>query len=200
MKYLGSQILETERTLLRPTIETDLYILWKILGNKEVSKYYLVGKYNTNWLDEKKWQYKKLERALNKDVFQWTILLKETNEPIGQICCQSILEKPDYIRDLGWFIDKPFQGKGIGTEVSKKLVDYMFKEVGIEKIETCAAITNTASWRLMEKMNFNKTDKTVRIKYTFLENEEECICYEITRDEYLEYSKSIYKNKKIKEI
>ena len=85
MKYLGSQILETERTLLRPTIETDLYILWKILGNKEVSKYYLVGKYNTNWLDEKKWQYKKLERALNKDVFQWTILLKETNEPIGQI-------------------------------------------------------------------------------------------------------------------
>lgn len=51
MKYLGSQILETERTLLKPTIETDLYILWKILGNKEVSKYYLVGKYNTNWLD-----------------------------------------------------------------------------------------------------------------------------------------------------
>ena len=181
MKYLGSQILETERTLLRPTIETDLYILWKILGNKEVSKYYLVGKYNTNWLDEKKWQYKKLERALNKDVFQWTILLKETN-------------------DLGWFIDKPFQGKGIGTEVSKKVVDYMFKEVGINKIETCAAITNPASWRLMEKMNFNKTDKTVKIKYTFLENEEECICYEITRDEYLEYSKSIYKNKKIKEI
>ena len=36
MKYLGSQILETERTLLRTTIETDLYILWKILGNKEV--------------------------------------------------------------------------------------------------------------------------------------------------------------------
>ena len=29
MKYLGSQILETERTILRPTIETDLYILWK---------------------------------------------------------------------------------------------------------------------------------------------------------------------------
>lgn len=52
----------------------------------------------------------------------------------------------------------------------------------------------------MEKMNFNKTGKTVKIKYTFLENEEKCICYEIKRDEYLEYSKSIYKNKKIKEI
>ena len=33
MKYLGSQILETERTLLRPTIETDLYILWKIFDD-----------------------------------------------------------------------------------------------------------------------------------------------------------------------
>ena len=30
MKYLGSQILETERTLLRPTIETDLYIMENI--------------------------------------------------------------------------------------------------------------------------------------------------------------------------
>ena len=109
--------------------------------------------------------------------------------PLDKYDVKAFLKKPDYIRDLGWFIDKPFQEKGIGTEVSKKVADYMFKEVGIDKIETWAAITNPASWRLMEKINFNKTDKTVKIKYTFLENEEECICYEITRDEYLEYLK-----------
>ena len=185
MKYLGSKIIETERTKLRPTIESDLITLWKMLGDKELSKYYLVGKYNEDWEQEKKWQYKKLENALNMNVFQWTIVLKETGEVIGQICCQNIIDKPDNIRDLGWFIDRKYQGKGLGSEVSKAVVDYMFEEVEIDKIETSAAVINPASWKLMEKMNFNKTGKFINTKYTFLNEEVKCVCYEITRDEYL---------------
>ena len=164
MKYLGSKIIETERTKLRPTIESDLITLWKMLGDKELSKYYLVGKYNEDWEQEKKWQYKKLENALNMNVFQWTIVLKETGEVIGQICCQNIIDKPDNIRDLGWFIDRKYQGKGLGSEVSKAVVDYMFEEVEIDKIETSAAVINPASWKLMEKMNFNKTGKFINTK------------------------------------
>lgn len=81
MKYIGSKVLESKRLILRPTKEEDLKVLWNILKNKEVSKYYLVGKINNNWEDEKKWQYKKLEKANNKDVFQWSIVLKSED------CC-----------------------------------------------------------------------------------------------------------------
>ena len=71
MKYLGSRVLETDRLLLRPTKEEDLKIIWTILCDEKVAEHYLVGKFNYDWEKEKVWQYKKLEKATNEDVFQW---------------------------------------------------------------------------------------------------------------------------------
>lgn len=70
MKYIGSEVLESENLILRPIKEEDLKVIWNILCDIDVAKYYLVGKINYNWDQEKEWQYKKLERALNDDVFQ----------------------------------------------------------------------------------------------------------------------------------
>ena len=80
MKYLGSRVLETDRLLLRPTKEEDLKVIWGILCDKRVAKNYLVGKFNYDWEKEKVWQYKKLEKANNEDVFQWSIILKSENK------------------------------------------------------------------------------------------------------------------------
>ena len=84
MKYLGSKVLETDRLLLRPTKEEDLKVIWGILCDKKVAEHYLVGKFNYDWEKEKVWQYKKLEKANNEDVFQWSIILKSENKCIGQ--------------------------------------------------------------------------------------------------------------------
>ncbi|MBO7505231.1 GNAT family N-acetyltransferase [bacterium] len=104
--------METERLLLHKTEEKDLKKIWEILCIGDVSRYYLTTKFNSNWEDEKKWQYKKLEEAENPDIFRWTIELKDSNEVIGQI---DITEKPDFadkeIRDIGWFLDPKFQKK-----------------------------------------------------------------------------------------
>lgn len=190
MKYLGSKELETENLLLRPTKEEDLKPIWSILCDKKVSKHYLVGKFNYDWEKEKIWQYKKLASAANKNVFQWSIILKKENKCIGQITCQNSYDeneniKNDNIRDVGWFLDSNYHGMGYGYEAAKKMIDYMFKEVEIDKIETCAAIDNIASWRIMEKLGFKRIDKIKMIKYTMLEKETKCYCYEITRDRYL---------------
>ena len=52
MKFLGSKVLESEYLVLRPTIESDLKVIWLILRDKEVAKYYLVGKIHDKWEDE----------------------------------------------------------------------------------------------------------------------------------------------------
>ena len=87
MKYIGSKILETDNLILRPTQEKDLKILWEILLDENVSRYYLTSKINSDWEEEKKWQYKKLSHALDKDVFQWSIVLRPENRCIGQVSC-----------------------------------------------------------------------------------------------------------------
>lgn len=48
MKYIGSKILETDHLILRPTQEEDLKILWEILLDENVSRYYLTSKINSD--------------------------------------------------------------------------------------------------------------------------------------------------------
>ena len=91
-------------------------------------------------------------------------------------------ENSDNIRDVGWFLDFNYHGIGYGSEA---MIDYMFKEVQIDKIETCAATDNLASWKIMEKLGFHRTNKIKKVKYTILTEEVDCYCYEITRQEYL---------------
>lgn len=190
MKYIGSKVLKSKNLILRPTKEEDLKVIWNILCDIDVAKYYLVGKINYDWDKEKEWQYKKLDKALNSDVFQWSIILKANNKCIGQISClnsynESDDKNADTIRDVGWVINSQYQGMGMGTEAAKLMLDYMFYEVGIEKIETCAAIENPASWKIMEKFGFRRLNKTKLLKYTVQTKKTECYCYEITREEYI---------------
>lgn len=183
MKYLGSKTINTERLVLHKTEEQDLKKIWKILLKEEVSILYLTAKINKDWKKEKVWQMKKLERAGNPDTFIWTIELKDTQEVIGQISLHPT-EKED-VMDIGWFLDPKFQKKGYAYEAAKNVLDYMFIECGLKKIETCVCKKNPNSYRLMEKLGFVRQDTTRMIQYTLLEKEEECYNYNLTREEYL---------------
>ena len=186
MKLLGSKTIETPRLILHKTEEKDLKELWNILCLDVVSKYYLTCKINYNWEDEKKWQYKKLEEASNKDIFRWTIELKDSNEIIGQISVQETdnSNNPE-VRDIGWFIDPGFQRKGYGYEAALEVLKYMFLEVEINSIETSAAIVNPSSWKLMEKLGFIRKKTTHFVKYTLLEEEVEVYEYILTKKDFL---------------
>lgn len=184
MNLLGSKTLETERLLLRKTEKSDLKKLWEILLDRDISRYYLTCKINDNWKDEKKWQYKKLERASNPDMFCWTIIRKDNNEVIGQITVQEGTTIDKSIRDIGWFISKNNQRKGYAYEAASKVLNYMFKEVEINKITTSVAMINPASWGLMEKLGFKRLETTHKNKYYFVEEEVDSYEYELTKEEY----------------
>lgn len=183
MKYLGSKRLETSRLILHKTEEKDLKELWNILLLKEVSNYYLTTKIHDNWEEEKPFQYKKLENSSLNTTFTWTIEEKSSSTVIGQI---TIMKKDkENVVDIGWFLDSLYQKKGYAYEASSEVLKYIFLEVEVEKIETCAAIKNEASWKLMEKLGFKRTNKIKKIKYTFQEQEEECFCYVLEKNDFL---------------
>lgn len=167
MNFIGSKRMETERLILRPTEESDLKVLWDILCIPEVNKYYLVGKFNTDWEKELPWQIKKLERANDGDVFQWSIVLKDTNECIGQISVQENGEDKS-IRDIGWFLNPKYHRLGYTYEAAIVVLKYMFDEVEISSIESGTAVCNPASYKLMEKLGFEKVDvPNIIVNYTY---------------------------------
>ena len=186
MKLLGSKIITTERLILRPTEKQDLRILYDILMIPEVNKYYLTSKIGLSWKEEEPWQLKKLARAKDNDVFQWSIVKKEDNSCIGQLSIQEKGNHPIEIRDIGWFIDPKEQRKGYGVEAAEAGIKYMFDHVGITSIETSSAIVNEASWKLMEKLGFRRRENAeyMNDNYTFLDEPVKCYRYGLTKEEY----------------
>ena len=174
MNYFGSKTLETERLILHQTYEKDL---------KEVSIYYLTSKIHSDWEEEAEFQYRKLENASKDDVFTWTIEVKDENVVIGQI--SMVDTEVDSIKDIGWFLDPRYQKKGYAYEAAMVVLKYMFLEVGIDEVRTCCAIDNPNSWKLMERLGFQRSKERKFLPYTLLEGEAECFCYSVTKYQFL---------------
>ncbi len=197
MNLLGSKKIETERLILRASTMNEQKRLWEILMIPNVNKWYLAGakKHANNpehweWETQEKYYQFKVDKANNKDVFGWSVFLKPeyTNsgleEVIGQVTAQESGEDIT-IRDVGWYIDPVYQGNGYATEAAKAMIDYMFREVKISKIISCAVKDNVASCGVFEKLGFNKIGEEMKESpYTFYDGMLKFSKYELTYDDY----------------
>jgi RimJ/RimL family protein N-acetyltransferase len=64
------------------------------------------------------------------------------------------------------------------------MIDYMFNECEIDEIITGAAIINPASWKIMEKLGFERLPETRMIDYTFMDEPVEDYQYHLTKEMY----------------
>ncbi len=197
MNLLGSRTIETERLILRSSKMEEQKRLWEILMIPKVNKWYLVGakKHANNpkhwtWKNQEKFYKVKVDKADNNDIFVWSVFLKPkyTNsgyeEVIGQVSAQE--NKEDItIRDVGWYIDPIYQGKGFATEAAKAMLAYMFKEVKINGIFSGAVKDNIGSCRIFEKLGFSKIAEVEEDSpYTFYDGVVTFSKYELTREDY----------------
>ena len=70
----------------------------------------------------------------------------------------------DYVNkkaDIGYWIGKQYQGKGIATECVKLVVNYAFNELKLEEILAYVFPDNNSSIRVLKKNGFEKTKETV---------------------------------------
>lgn len=195
MKFLGSQTIETDRLILRAQTMDEQKKLWEILMIPEVHKFFLTvpTKFREklkDWNQQKIFYEEDMKHANDNHIFRWSIFLKDTGECIGRVSCHERHDEDESInnpsiRGVGWIIDPHFQGHGYGTEAAKAMIDFMFIECEIEQIITGAAIRNPASWRIMEKLGFERQDKTKMVQYTFLDELTEDYSYVMTRERYL---------------
>ena len=151
MKHLGTKKLETERLILRQFTINDAEFMFKNWANDDnVTKY-------LTWPTHKDINVSKyvLENVLilnykNNDSYQWAIVLKEINEPIGTI---SVVDKNDEIQmvEIGYCIGKQWWNKGITTEALNAIIKYFFEEIEVNRIEAWHDIKNPNSGKVMAK-------------------------------------------------
>lgn len=151
--------------------ETKRLIL-KILDgeyNHEVAKYY---KRNREFL--KPWETKRTDMfytskfqkiQLNKDLKDiedgkllrfWIFKKSKDMKLIGNIGLTNIIRGDFLSGHLGYRLDKDEINEGYMTEVTEKIIEIIFNEYKLHRIETNIMLKNKASIRLLEKLNFSQ--------------------------------------------
>jgi len=85
--------------------------------------------------------------------------------------------------DIGYWLDKDYQGKGIATKVSIKMLDIGFKVFDLGKITLHCATSNPKSCNVAKRLGM-KLDGTLRAEGKVNNTIEDIMVYSILKSEY----------------
>ncbi|MBQ7870604.1 MAG: GNAT family N-acetyltransferase [Oscillospiraceae bacterium] len=150
MQHLGTKSIETERLLLRPFIPEDAramydnwasdpavtkYLTWPVHGSVEVTRAVLA-----RWVAD-------YDRP---DFYQWAIVPKDLGAPIGSlsvVSCDEEVEKAE----VGYCIGSRWWHQGLTSEALGAVLDFLFDEVGLQRVEARHDPRNPHSGGVMRK-------------------------------------------------
>lgn len=181
LTHKGTLKIKTERLLLRRFTMEDAqlmferwandeqvtrYLTWERHGDVEVTKAIL-----STWCAD-------YEKA---DFYQWAIELG--GELVGSISVVNYDERSDRA-EIGYCMGVAWWGLGIMTEAAGAVIDFLFSEVGCNRVEIDHLLENPASGRVAQKCGLKK--EGVRREF-FNKNGvfHDDVMYAITRGEWL---------------
>ena len=141
-----------EKVKLREYKKEDVKPAQSYVNNPEVKRLLTPGIPFPNTLeDEEKWVE---SLSATKDVYSFAIETLQDNKYIGG-CGINSIDWKNSVALVGIFIgDKDYWGKGYGTEAVKKVVDFGFNVIGLNRIEAFITPENYGSIKVLKKLNF----------------------------------------------
>lgn len=160
VKQHGKIMMETERLILREMTQADLEALCKILCDEEVMR----AAYESAFSKEEAqgWLNRHLKRYADYGFGLWAVILKETNEMIGQcgLTMQSWGEKE--ILEIGYLFQKAYWHKGYATESAIACKEYAFSALNADTVYSTIRDTHIASQRVAARAGMKIVDKAVK--------------------------------------
>ena len=150
MNKLGTKRLETDRLILRKYViedAEDMYNNWA--SDPEVTKF-------LTWPTHPSVD---ITRMLLQDwipkyedggYFNWVIELKETGRAIGNISVVRLKEEIE-AAEIGYCMSRAYWGQGIMPEALRAVMDFLFDEVGLNRVAAYHDANNPKSGRVMDK-------------------------------------------------
>lgn len=151
--YKGSVPLETERLMLRPlTVEDAQKVYENWAGDPDVTRF-MRWNTHTDANATKEWLTAWVKTVSDQQVYDWGIILKAIDEPIGSIGALTEETEPDRYT-FGYCIGKRFWGRGYMTEALCRVLRFMTDVAGIKHYFCYHAKENPVSGIVMEKAGF----------------------------------------------
>jgi len=148
-------VLETERLYLREMKQSDFNSLCKILQDED-TMYAYEGAFRDDevqeWLDRQISRYRKWNFGL------WAVILKETDEMIGQCGLTMQPWKDTELLEIGYLFERLYWHNGYDTEAAKACKKYAFEILKADEVCSIIRDTNIASQNVAKRNGMIKKD------------------------------------------
>lgn len=155
MEQSPSHILSTDRLRLRRWIDADVEPFVRMNQDAEVMRYFP----RVNTAEETMAFLTRIEAFFDEYGYGlFALELKATGEFIGY----TGFAKPRFeswftpCTEIGWRLKKEAWGQGYATEAATACLDHGFRELGLNRVYSFTALSNTRSERVMQKIGMER--------------------------------------------
>lgn len=156
-KEHGRIITETKRLIIREMVQSDFDALCKILCDEEVMRAAYEKAFSVE--EAQAWMNRQFKRYAECGFGLWAVVLKETNEMIGQcgLTMQGWREKE--LLEIGYLFQKAYWHNGYATEAAIACKEYAFSVLNANSVYSIIRNTHTASQNVASRNGMKMIDQ-----------------------------------------
>ena len=173
--------LETERLLLRSFRASDIPDIVKLAGAREVAATTLLIPHPYVEADAREFLLHASKSLQNGEGVVFAITNRETDQLCGGMGLR--LEPAHARAELGYWIAVPFWRRGYCTEAAKRVLEYGFNQMKLNRIFAQTFAGNEASQNVLEKLGMRR-EGTLRQHVQKWGERVDVTCYGILREEF----------------
>lgn len=149
---LPSRRITTPRLALRLLQERDIPAVFAMFADPQMERFLPFRSWQ-NIDDAKAWHQKAQDGFAGRNLMQWIVVDPVSDEMIGS-CRLFGIDLDEGMAELGYSLHPQYWGKGIMGEALNALLDVLFDELGMRRIEAGADVRNTPSHKLLMALGF----------------------------------------------
>ena len=142
--------LESERLLLRAMRVSDSADMYDYARRPEVSEYLLWRAHTDVQYTRRYLEYLGGRYRIGVH-YEWAVVHKQTGRMIGT-CGFARVDTANNCAELGYVLHPDFTGQGLMTEACKRVLQFGFSVLGLNRIEARYMLGNDASRRVMNRL------------------------------------------------
>ncbi|MBV9570319.1 MAG: GNAT family N-acetyltransferase [Alphaproteobacteria bacterium] len=150
--------LESERLLLRPMRAEDVPQIAALMADYDIVKNLSTAPYPYTLADAEAFFARQREAKADGEKHDFAIVEKSGGGLIGKIgmCAK------EGVFEIGYWIGKPYWGRGFATEAARRVLAFGFGELKFERIVAGWFEDNPASGHVLDKLGFTATETVGR--------------------------------------
>lgn len=150
MNHLGTINIETKRLLMRRFMDGDAGYIYKNWANDPIVTEHLSWKAHDNLEVTEQILSLWIREYNSNEYYNWAIVSKDIKQPIGSISVVNFNEVSKKC-EIGYCLSRKYWNKGIMTEALIGIIEFLFNQIGFNRVQAYHHIDNPASGRVMIK-------------------------------------------------